>query len=85
MQMPMNDINKAADVPDFPNEWMNCLVWNLADQLAMDYTVPANHRQEIATRALGYAEHMTNWDVESTSTFFQPDLRMKNYHFGNTV
>ena len=85
MQMPINDLNRAQDIPDFPNEWMNCLVWNLADQLAMDYTVPANHRQEIALRATGYRDHMTDWDVESTSTFFQPDLRMKNYHFGNTV
>jgi hypothetical protein len=85
MQMPINDLNRAQDIPDFPNEWMNCLIWNLADQLAMDYTVPANHRQEIAMRAKGARDHMTDWDVESTSTFFQPDLRMKNYHFGNTV
>ena len=85
MQMPMNDINKAQDIPDFPNEWMNCLVWNLADQVAMDYTVPANHRAEIMSRAKAYKDQMTDWDVESTSTFFQPDLRMKNYHFGNTV
>lgn len=83
-QMPINDLNRAQDIPDFPNEWMNCLVWSLADQVAIDYTVPANHRQEIAQRAMIYKEKMTDWDVESTSTFFQPDLRMKSYKPGNT-
>ena len=43
-QMPLNDISTGTDVPDFPNEWMNCLVWNLADQLSLEYGVPMNTR-----------------------------------------
>jgi hypothetical protein len=85
VQMPMNDLLRAQDIPDFPNEWMNCLVWNLADQVAIDFSVPANHRQELVTRAKVYKDEMNDWDVETTSTFFQPDVRMKNYHFGNKV
>jgi len=76
MQMPLQDINKAQDIPDFPNEWMNTLVWNLADQLAIEYSVPANHRMEIAARAKTYKEQLTDWDVDVYSTFFQPDYRM---------
>ena len=75
-QRPLYDINSASDVPDFPNEWFNTLVWNLADQLAIEYGVPANHRQEIAMRAKAYLDQMDDWDVETTSTFFQPDMRM---------
>jgi hypothetical protein len=75
MQMPLQDLNQAQAIPDFPNEWMNCLVWNLADQLAIQYSVPQNHRVEIAQRAAMYKEQMISWDVESYSTFFQPDLR----------
>lgn len=74
-QMPLNDINAASDVPDFPNEWMNCLVWNLADQLALEYGVPMNHRQEMSQRAMMYKTQLTDWDVEATSTFFNPDYR----------
>jgi hypothetical protein len=73
--MPLQDISQAQSIPDFPNEWMNCLVWNLADQLAIQYSVPQNHRVEIAQRAAMYKEQLTAWDVESYSTFFQPDLR----------
>jgi hypothetical protein len=74
-QMPINDITLATEVPDFPNEWMNCLVWNLADQLSMEYGVPMNARQEIAQRAMAYKTQMVDWDIEAGSTFFAPDFR----------
>jgi hypothetical protein len=77
-QMPLNDVSAATDVPDFPNEWMNTLVWNLADQLAIEYGVPMNYRQEIAQRAAAYKSQLTDWDVEAPSTFFQPDYRSMN-------
>ena len=81
-QQPMDDVNAGGQVPDFPAEWMNTLVWNLADQLAIEYSVPANHRQEIAMRAKAYQDQLNDWDVEATSTFFQADLRMANVTFG---
>ena len=74
-QLPLDDLDTALGIPDFPNEWMNCLVWNLADQLAMEYGVPMNARQEIAQRAGGYKTQLVDWDVEASSTFFQPDFR----------
>jgi hypothetical protein len=76
MQMPISDINKANDVPDFPNEWFNVLVWNLADQMAVDYSVPQNKRVEIVTKAKLYKDQLDGWDVDTYSTFFQPDFRM---------
>ena len=74
-QMPLNDVSASTDVPDFPNEWMNCLVWNLADELALQYGVPMNARQEITQRAMMYKEKLSDWDVEASSTFFAPDFR----------
>lgn len=80
-QMPLDDVSAASGVPDFPNEWMNCLVWNLADQLALEYGVPMNHRQEMGTRAMLYKTQLSDWDVDNYSTFFQPDFRST----GNTA
>ena len=74
-QMPLDDLSNALDIPDFPNEWMNCLVWNLADQLYLEYGVPMNTRQEITQRAMTYKALLVDWDVEASSTFFQPDFR----------
>ena len=36
-QKPITDISLSTDVPDFPNEWMQSLVWGLADELAIEY------------------------------------------------
>ena len=74
-QLPLNDINSASEIPDFPNEWMNTLVWNLADQLALEYGVPMNARQEITQRAGAYKTMLSDWDVEAASTSFSPDFR----------
>ena len=72
----ISDLTNPGDTPDFPSEWMQSLVWGLADQLAIEYSVPANHRIEIATKALLYKTQMEDWDVEAESTFFIPDMRM---------
>jgi hypothetical protein len=74
-QLPIDDLTSALDIPDFPNEWMNCLVWNLADQLALEYGVPMNARQEIGLRATAYKTLLSDWDVEASSTFFAPNFR----------
>jgi len=74
-QMPLNDMLLSTDIPDFPNEWMNTLIWNLADQLAIEYGVPMNYRNEIMTRAKVYKDQMNDWDVDAYSTNFQPDYR----------
>jgi len=76
-QRPINDILTSTDVPDFPNEWMQALVWGLADQLAIEFDVPANHRQEILMRAEKYKSMLEDWDVEASSTMFIPDYRFR--------
>jgi len=81
-QQPMEDINTGKDIPDFPTEWMNTLVWNLADQLSIEYSVSTAKTAEIGARAKAYREDLEDWDVEATSTFFQADLRMANVMFG---
>lgn len=80
-QLPLDDLNTALDIPDFPNEWMNCLVWSLADELALQYGVPMNSRQELSQRAAIYKEKLSDWDVEAASTFFSIDYRST----GNTA
>jgi hypothetical protein len=75
VQQPITDISAASDVPEFPNEWMQALVWGLADQLALEYGLPVNHRQEVLMKAEKYRELLTDWDVENEPVFFIPDVR----------
>ena len=80
VQKPITDISTASSVPDFPNEWMQALVWGLADQLALEYGLPVNHRQEVLMKAEKYRELLVDWDIENESVFFTPDVR----NFQNT-
>jgi hypothetical protein len=83
VQIPLNDIQISADytLDGFPNEWFNALVWNLADQIAIEFDVPSNHRQEIAARAKMYKEELEGWDVENVSVKFTPDMRAASREF----
>lgn len=74
-QKPLGDITTSSEVPDFPSEWNNALVWGLADEMALEYDVPSNHRTEIALRAASYRNMLEDWDQEYTSVFFTPNLR----------
>lgn len=76
-QRPLGDVTLSTDIPEFPNEWMQALVWGLADELAIEYDVPANHRTEIALKANKYRTELEDWDVETFSSFFTPDQRFK--------
>lgn len=75
VQQPVADIPTSGTVPAFPNEWMQALVWGLADQLALEYGLPVNHRQEVLAKAEKYRELLMDWDVENESVFFVPDIR----------
>lgn len=76
-QRPLGDVTLSTDIPEFPNEWMQALVWGLADELAIEYDVPANHRSEITFKANKYRTELEDWDIETFSSFFTPDQRMK--------
>lgn len=82
VQIQIQDVLLSTDIPDFPNEWMNALVWGLADQLAIEYSVPSNHRQEILLKAEKYREQVSGASVAAESSFFQPNYQMvvNNYY-----
>lgn len=76
-QKPIDDISLSTDVPNFPVEWMQALVWGLADELSIEYGCHINQRQEIATKANAYRSALEDWDTEASSTYFQMDSRIR--------
>lgn len=75
VQVPLADVLLSTDIPEFPNEWLQALIWGLADELAIEYGVPLNARQEIGIKAHTYRQGLEDWDVETSSSFFTPDQR----------
>ena len=76
-QRAMTDVTLSSDIPDFPNEWTMCLIWGLANELALEYGCLENQRREIAAKSAQYLDALENWDVDTTSTFFSPDPRAR--------
>ena len=77
-QLPISDTLTPTNTPEFPSEWFNLLKFGLADQLALEYGVPAQVRVELAQRAAKLEEMMTDWSQEEASTNFMPDYRFRN-------
>jgi hypothetical protein len=78
VQKQLDDLSASSTIVDFPNEWYNALVWTLADDLAIEFEVPVNHRQEFSQRASTYRDQLEEWDVEYASTFFTVSTAQNN-------
>jgi len=74
---PFEDFDTGADTPDFPQEWYEPVVWNLAARLMYKYgaTVTRDRRAEIKRTAKDMLKDALDFDTESTSLFLQPEAR----------
>jgi len=75
VQTPIEDITSANQNFDFPSEWFLALKWNLVADLASDYEKTLNDKQYYEQKASMLKNELMDWDIEWTSTFFQPDVR----------
>ncbi len=73
-KLPIQDFDTATDSPDFPAEWSDALVYNLAVRIAPEYGAPLNDRTWLKNEALGMLADMTGFDQEPESVYFAPDL-----------
>lgn len=73
-QLPIEYFDTATNTPDFPAEWTDALVYNLADMLSGESDVPAAARQDIAQRAALYLAEVSAEDREGESLFFSPNM-----------
>lgn len=67
---PIQDFLTTVDLPDLPQEWVNCLDWNLALELCPRYSVPAERWDRISAMAMQKLELMKGWDREFQSVYF---------------
>jgi hypothetical protein len=69
---PIQDFAGLTDSLDFPQEWYDAIVWNLAHRLSFGYEVPSVKRQEIKQVAKDTLELALSWDRENTSVTISP-------------
>lgn len=69
---PIQDFNATSDSLDFPQEWYDAIIWNLASQLCPAYGVPVMYWDRIRSEAKDKLDLVSGWDREEGSVFIQP-------------
>ena len=69
-QMPLQDVGSSANIAGLPQEWIACLRFNLAKELALEYDCPAPRLQAIVAMAAEKLTMMSAWDREPESVRF---------------
>lgn len=72
---PIQDFNTALDTPDFPQEWISTLIWNLALDMAPEFGVPSEIYLMIKDRAESTLAECQMWDKEPEPANFGVDFQ----------
>ncbi len=76
VQTAVPDLILQTDVPYFPSEWYQALVWNLAMMLVTEYDVPPTIMQTIVAFAREMYSKLEDWAAnEQVGTYFTIDRR----------
>lgn len=68
--IPLEDFDEAGDNPDFPQEWLDCLVWGLAYRMSMSFGTPMQTREALRRDALEMKIKVLGFDREPGSVYF---------------
>lgn len=67
---PIQDWTNPATTGDLPQEWANALIWNLAKETMLDYSVSDRRAAIINLMAQEKLELVQGWDREPESVYF---------------
>lgn len=68
----LEDFDASSDNPDLPQEWLECIIYQLALRLAQLYDRP-DRVQDIAPIAADLKNKLLSWDNEGGSIYLMPD------------
>jgi hypothetical protein len=71
-QRPFQYFTASTETMDFPEEWYNAIIYNLAVRLAPEWGHPIPDRQMLMQEAKMYTEDATMTGQEDASFFIQP-------------
>lgn len=71
---PIEDFDNASDTPDFPQEWIRALRFNLALDMAGQYPVTPQRLAYLEKMAVQSLDEVSGFDREAESVFFQPNF-----------
>ena len=80
----INDVDNASDNFDFPQEWLECLTYNLAVRIAPAYGISLasggmGGNSNLLTQAAQYLEELKAWDTSQPYIQFVPGWDYRDY------
>lgn len=75
-QRQLQDLTTTTDNLDFPQEWLRALTFNLAVDMAFDYSIidtNSNLFTALKQHATELLEEVENFDIENASVFMSPN------------
>ncbi len=73
-QRPFQDFDASTDEPDFPVEWHEALIYNLAVRLAPEYGLALPDRQTLIAEAKARLDEALSFGTEEGSLYLQPGV-----------
>lgn len=71
-ERPIEDVDIGDDTLDFPVEWLEAIIYNLAARLADDYDAPPIKLQTVNTKAAQFLDDLIGFDEEMESLNISP-------------
>ncbi len=71
-QAPFQYFDTSTDTMDFPEEWYKALVYNLAMDLAPEWGIPLEDRQQLGREAKMHLDNAKDFGYEDGSVYIQP-------------
>jgi len=72
VESTIEDLLTGTENADFPQEWLNALIWNLAEEMGLEFGANLEKMQIIIAKAQKSYNKILGWDRETTPITFQP-------------
>jgi hypothetical protein len=72
-QRPFEDMTTASDAVDFPQFWLEAVIYGLAVRLAPEYGTPLSDRADLRQEAMYYLNEALSFGTEEGSIYFSPN------------
>lgn len=82
-QRPFDQFNASTDTPDFPQVWIEPLIYSLAHRLGPEYGIPLSEQDKLNEMANNLIQNALSWGTEEGSFFIQPDWVVMGMGGGN--
>lgn len=82
-QRPFDQFDNATDTPDFPQVWLEPLIYSLAHRLCPEYGLPLSEQDKFNETANALVQNALSFGTEEGSLFVQPDWVVMGMGQGN--